>query len=80
MGRCELGRHERLAVADGGFGVEIDNEDTSGKEGVGTCLVLSVFAWSQMVLTQFLCAGVPRSAHGTAEVGASSAIVIPMPA
>ena len=37
------------------------------------CLVLSVFAMvSKWVLTQFLCDGMPRSAHGTAEVGASS--------
>ena len=46
----------------------------------GTCLVLSVFAWSQVVLTQSLCAGMPCSAHGTAEVGASSGIGVAMPA
>ena len=35
--------------------------------------------WSQMVLTRvvrFLCAGMLRSAHGTAEVDASSSIVM----
>ena len=43
-------------------------------------LFCQVLQWSQMVLTRvvrFLCAGVPRSAHGTAEVGASSGIVMP---
>ena len=47
----------------------------SPAESVKACwpdtLVLSVFAWSQMVLTQFLFGWhVLRSAHGTAEVGA----------